>query len=458
MRTLSATLTANQKSLTRPPILKLVLVKTGYTTQTYNIDSSDNRILGLTHVEQEWSQIADVAVNSDATLAALALEGYTGTISYGYNDVTNGDEYSACAPLEVIPQKTDTMLNRAQGTLTTYFSLAGVFNFMSLDEASVEYNPESTNADTVKTILTAIANATMSCFSHCKSYTITFDSEDTLINTYKPADYFSVSYKESRLSAFKRALGWTKCKARIERNTSTGVAEIHVFNPTISGTTYNYEYNDAVTYHNFFEKSVRRRLVLPNRIYVSSHPDQGSYTGLAADADSYAALGRYVDEHHRLRVTSNDQCTAIATAILQTYQVGQERGHGSVPMNCGQEVMDYINITDSVASDTRTGNVGYLLREYTPGRTFSSQLRFGALEMGSIAGITPPMLSTLAQEAGIPAWFIDNIDDMWGELARIADMVKVNAEKIDDFTTSEGELTIAKLRVKERLIIPTWPA
>ena len=81
----------------------------------------------MNHIEQEFSQIAHIAVKSDSTLAALDLKGYTGTISYGYNDPTQGDEFSACAPLEVVAQNTDTKLLRSQIPLITGFSLAGIF-------------------------------------------------------------------------------------------------------------------------------------------------------------------------------------------------------------------------------------------------------------------------------------------------------------------------------------------
>lgn len=379
----------------RPPLLKLAMTKTGQTTQTYDISSTSNRLLGVTHIEQEYSQIANVAVISDATLAALALEGYTATISYGYNDGTQGDEYSAAAPLEVVAQASTTNLTGKQVQLITYFTCAGVFDLISAEKAQAKYSQEDDDTKTVKTLLTNVAEATLAPFTNCKVYTITFDSEDSLIDTYIPADYFYVAVGESRLSAFTKLLKRTKCRARIEAN-----GAIHVFNPTVSGTTYDYEYNDAVTNHNFFEKGVRKRLVLPNYIVVQSHPSHATqYSGFATDADSYAALGRYIrSEPYYIRATSNAQCTSIAEAIIQNKQVESERGHGFAPMNCGQEVIDYINITDSIAADTRTGNIGYILRQYTPGRKFSMEFRFGKL-----AGELPFMSMVDPATGGITA-------------------------------------------------------
>ena len=340
-------------------------------------------------------------VQSDATLAALDLQGWTGTISYGYQDATLSgdvwtltDEYSACAPLEVVAQNTDTVFSTQQTQLVTSFALGGVFNFMQADKASSKYALEWDDTRTVKTLLTAIAEKTLPPFDHCKVYTITFDSEDSLIDTYTPADYFYVSFGEDRLSAFRKLLKTTKCKARIEDD-----GEIHIFNPTISGTTYNYEYNDAVTNHNFFQKGVRERLVIPNKVIVSSaesHTTQ--YTGNAVDTPSYTALGRYITDEKHIRASSNAQCTAIATAMMQHLQVDAERGHGFAPMNCGQEVMDYIKMTDSVAGDNRTGNIGYLQRRYTPGKRFDMEFRFGALAdaMELAIGVTEGELSGAA--------------------------------------------------------------
>ena len=509
-------------------LYKVVFTKSGQTTRAYGCDTT-NRILRMTHPEQEWSQKADILVdNREGNLTALDLTGYTSTISYGYFtgvartawaastvyavgtyvipttanvngyqykcttagtshtaeptwgtaiggtttestgvvwtlDGNDGDEYSACAPLEVISQQGVTDLNN--GDLLTYFSAIGVFDFMGKDEASATYTLESSDVQTVKTLLTAIANATMSCFSHCKNYTITYDSEDSLIDSFKPADSFSVGFKESRLSAFKRALGWTKCRARIE-NTS-GVATIHVFDISantaphyISGTTYNYEYNDAVTNHNFFEKSVRNRLIIPNRVYVKSHQDQGTYTGNATDATSYAALGRYIDEFNQLRVTSNSQCTAIATAIMQGYQLGYERGHGSAPLNCGQEVMDYVKITDSVASDTRTGNIGYLKRDVAPGK-FDFEFRFGDIAVGGLPSFLPSSAADLTMSLSDRVSFLmegyESLADFYSRLLSMTETNAANIKTMWDYLMNGGDdVWFKKLTVTEIMKIPGW--
>lgn len=369
-------------------LVKLVLTQqaSGGGSYTYDNDSTTNRIIVLKQPEKEWSQAATVLIdNRDNNLTALALEGYSGVISWGFNDPTAGDEYSATAPLEVFSQKADTILRQPQSDLLVTLTLKGLFDMWDDDRASVAYEPSSTSTDTVKTILDAIAGATMACFSHCKAHTITYDSgyaTNTKINTYKPADYFQVGFNESRLSAFKRALSYVKNRCVVKND--AGVATIHIVDPTISGSTYSYEYNDSVTEHNFFDKSVRQRLVVPTKEIVSSHPDHAtSYTGSATDTASETALNRSLPNHRYLRVTSNDECTALATAFLQETQMAADKGQGTAPMNCGQEVFDYINITDSVAVDTRAGNISYLERQYAQGK-FEFVFAFGDLILSTM--------------------------------------------------------------------------
>jgi len=433
-------------------LCKVVLtLQSDTTTYTYGVDTT-NRLLDLKHSEDEWGQTAQISVdNRDGNLTGLTLEGCSAVISYGYHTTT--DEYSAAAPLEVIACKTDAM----QGELITTLSLAGVFNMMGEDEASKAYMPDSENRDTVKTILTAIANKTLPCFTHCKSYTITYDSEDSLIDTFKPADYFSVAFTESRLSAFRKALAFCKCKARLQND--LGVATIHIFNPTVSGTTYDYEYNDAMAAanHNFFNKSVRKRLVIPNKVIVSNHPDQGSYTGNATDADSYAALGnRYIVEHHYARPASNAQCTAIAEAMIQSYQIAAEKGHGFAPMNCGQEVMDYVKITDSRAGDTRVGNIGFLERHYSPGN-FAFEFRFGSLFMPGLAGTLPPRGTLPTETEATTREIIATLNQDIGNIYDVVSELIANYNTLLSYLIArEDEAVFKKLTVTEVMKIPGW--
>lgn len=458
MRTLGTPLTNAQRKMGNV-LCKIVLTKYDSTTYTYGLGTTD-RILSLSHTEQEYSQTAQVTVNdSSGTLAALTLEGSSGVISNGYH--TTSDEYSACAPLEVIASKADSL----QGRLVTTLSLAGVFNMMGEDEASATYSVDDANTDTVETILTAIANKTMACFTHCKSYDIVFElqsdsytsdyTDDTQIDTFIPADYFSVGFKESRLSAFQKALAFCKCKARVRAD-----GKIHVFKPVISGSTYDYEYDDAYgDYHNFFDKSVRKRLVLPNKVIVSSHPAHSPvYSGEATETSgvTYTALGdRYITEHHYIRATSSTQCRNLAKARIQNYELAAERGHGIAPMNVGQEVMDYVKITDSRANDTRTGNIGFINRWYShypkqPTR-FGFEFRFGSLSMPGLAGTIPPRQTRITTDGTVTyAELADIVGDIYDNVEEYVEKAILNFAE----WYLETREVMPKLHVTEQLIIP----
>ncbi len=426
------------------------------TTKTYDIDTTTNRILELSHKEQEWSQTAQVTVdNRDGNLTALTLEGYKGVISYGY-----GANYSAAAPLTVIGQKGDSL----QGERVTTFSLAGLFDLWGEQEATQAYSPDEINTDTGKTILDAIASHSMTCFGSYPVHTITYDTgyDDSIINAFTPKDAFSVAKGESRLSAFKKALAYTKCKSRVEND--AGTATIHIFQPTITGETYDYEYNDAaaVTNHNFYDKSVRTRLVLPNKVTVRNHPDHDdSYTGSATDAASYAALGnQYYTKTIYLRTTGNAQCVLIATGVLLKYQLAAEKGHGNVPMNCGQEYCDYVKFTDSWAGDTRIGNVGYINRHYTPGN-FKMELRFGTLEMLGLAGTALPKTITsrhIYEGLGGYDALVDEVARLGAEMVTIDEynvLVASLNSVLDYLLQQQWEAEFSKLSVTLRFQGPT---
>ena len=418
---------------------KIVLTQQGDSTEkTYDIDSTPNRILELSHKEQEWSQTAQITVdNRDGNLTALSLEGYTGPISYGY-----GANYSAAAPLTVIAQKADSL----QRDQVTTFSLAGLFNLWAEQEATEAYTPDEINTDTIKTIMDAIAGATMTCFGSYPAHTITYDSgyDDSIINAFTPNDHFSVAKGESRLSAYQKAIRYTKCKSRVEND--AGVATIHVFQHETS--SYDYEYKDAIdpANHNFFDKSVRSRLVLPNKVVVRNHPDHDdSYTGNATDATSYAALNdQYYPKTVYVRPASNAQCTLIATAILLRYQLAAEKGHGITYMNCGQEVMDYVKITDSYVGDNRDGNIGYIHRWYSayekePTR-FGMEFRFGTLEIIGLAGTVPPKQTKITVPTGPQETYASLVDT-------VASLIDSYNGLVDDYNTLQGDVNFALAKI-----------
>ena len=363
------------KTILAKHFITRVVLTYGATTYTYD----KTKIKQMSHSEQWWSQTANILLDdSDKVLHSRDLEGYKGVISYGLI-TRSGAEYVATAPLWIAGQQRDSYRDRLECTL----SLEGVFDRMAKHKAIATYTPLSTDTYTVKSLLSAIADptnalgVTMACYTGYPTYTITYDSEDDLIDSFKPADSFRVNLNDTRLTKFKELLGYTDCVARVEND-----SEIHIFVPTTTGATYDEEYSLAPGYHNFFNKRFRRRIVSPNYIIFKSYPSSGDgFTGYAKD-DSADLTDMLEKETHYVRATSSAQCTNLATAYLSKLQMADEKGSATIPfMNFAQEVYDYVKVTDARAGDSRVGNMGYITRLYGEAQA-SNNFGFGRVPLG----------------------------------------------------------------------------
>lgn len=72
-------------------------------------------------------------------------------------------------------------------------------------------------------------------FSHCTSYTVTYDSEDSLIDVFEPQDSFIIYQGDDRLSVIDKLLYYTGCERRFEDD-----GEIHVFVPNSTAVLKSY--------------------------------------------------------------------------------------------------------------------------------------------------------------------------------------------------------------------------
>lgn len=336
-------------------------------------------------------------------------------------------------------------LINANGTLSCLFDLYGIPDQLADDHASAALSLESSDTRTVKTLISAVMGATLAAYSHCTAVTVTYDSEDSLIDTFKPADYFRISIGKTRLACLKELLSYTKCVARAEAD-----GAIHIFSPTVSGTTYDYEYNDdfVATSHAFYSKIYRNRLVLPNKITVKSASDHSpAYTGSATDATSFALLPK--EDFNPMRLVSDAQATAIAEAMIQKLQVESEKGNGFAPMNVGEEVHDYVKITDSVENDNRIGNVGYLTRNYGAGQ-FNFGFGFGDIFLSGIAGIIQP--SKTGSTGGIGGTTASQYVT-YADLYEMWDILNGNINQIMDYL-NQG--VVPNWHVTQQMIIPVY--
>ncbi len=446
MRSISSTLESNQKSVgvdgnPQDFIWKIVLTRSGQDTKTY----TKTRILSISHSEEDDSGVATVILdNSDGTLTSLNFERYKCVISYGFNDPTQGDEYSPVAPLFVDKQ---TFLS-AEGVLICRLLMIGIPNQMGLDKAESEYTQESDDGTTATSLITSIVNGTLTTFSNYISYFPTFDSSDPIIGSFTPADYFIVRENDNRLDKVVELLGWTGEKMRAEDD-----GKIHFFDPTISGASFDYEYKLLVAgEHTFFNKELSNRFVQPNKVVVKSRDAHSpQYSGSATSATSFALDSKI--ETIKLRLPSNALAASIAAARIESYELNAETGAVEVPMNVGQEVWDYIKVTDSRQGDTRTGNVRFITRTVSiPGRggspTFRMFIGFGTLtehtpfaSVESVAGISRERGGTR------------ELDDV---IRTFNERILLNTLAISQLRTELflGGVRIPRLHVTEELIIP----
>ncbi|KKK57506.1 hypothetical protein LCGC14_3053790, partial [marine sediment metagenome] len=234
----------------------------------------------------------------------------------------------------------------------------------------------------VKGHLQALAGATMQGFTHTQSFTITFDApEETILDSITPGDSFRVGFRETRLSVFKKLMAYVKSVPLVKAD-----EEIHIFNPTVSGAVFDYEYFlDVVDEHTYFTEGFRRRLVVPNLLKISSHPDSG--TAVAGSADfsglSTASDNSLLDirDFDRVRIASNQEGKDIADARIQKLEQAADKGYLISTINVGQEMYDYIKITDRRLSLNRQGNVGQIIERYKPGAPNPWQMQ---LSLGTI--------------------------------------------------------------------------
>ena len=512
MRTLSATLLSAQKDAgvtgaSQEAIWKIVLSRSGQTTRGYD----RTRVLQIRWTGVDDSQIAEVLLqNADDALIGIDFEYYQAILYRGYNtgisrsawvastvysvgdvvipttangyqyrcttagtshtseptfptdlgvtvtetggvvwemDGDTGDEYSPEAPMKV----------DAQEFLSSEFQkvcrllLIGIPNQMKQDKAESRYTQEDDDTNTLKTLITAIAQKTLQPYTNYESFTVTYDSEDSIIDSFKPKDYFTVQENENRNAKITELLNYTGCKRRAEDD-----GNIHVFVPVTTGTVYDYEYRlDVDTYHTFLEKALRNRFVNPNKEVVSSSEDHTPpYGGSATSATSYALAPKTHTIYRRL--TSNAEGASIAAAIIERNELDAERGSALVPMNCGQEIFDYIKVTDGRSGDSRVANVQYIQwncksPEIDGRGAFNMRIRFGRVNTQSLG------LPSLTED-GRPDWgdFISKYNALIDLYYENQENIFVNLGYINNITDILLQGVVSKWHITQQAIAPVW--
>lgn len=230
--------------------------------------------------------------------------------------------------------------------------------------------------DTLKDIVIGLLSGTNYGYSLYGAISISWESEDSIIDSFVIKDYFKLREGSSRLAKVNEALGYTTMVKLVKDD---GIIYFKV--PTISGAVFDSEYVISGG-HTFFAKSYSTALVVPNFIQVKDPDETFELIKVAQNAVGVANLLKVVI--YVLPVTTGAESQAIADAMLQRAELAAQRGDIEVPMNAYQKVWDYVQITDArEGGSIRTGNVQYIRRtwDWRTGR-FRMVIRFGNSTVG----------------------------------------------------------------------------
>ncbi len=195
-------------------------------------------------------------------------------------------------------------------------TLADKPNLLHEEKAVDKYIPATDDTKTVKTLIRQILGDTgvspLASYMFYPGHDVVFDSEDSLIDTFIPKESFRIAIEDRRWGKLGELLNYTGCVKRFEDD-----GDLHILVPTISGSSYDYEYELlAAGEHTFFNKTLRKRLIMPNYITVRSYfTDSSFYVGTAFDTTSFIEIG-YKFETKELRLVSDAQAEARGDALL----------------------------------------------------------------------------------------------------------------------------------------------
>ncbi len=219
---------------------------------------------------------------------------------------------------------------------------------------------------------------------------------------------------------------------------------------------YDYDYDDDAAGHNFFRKGIRHRLVTPNKITVENptgYVDTFSgdvYEGSATHEPSFGQLP--IERSLYLTITgdatdsASDKAADLALAMIDRAARDAETGNGFSMLNIGQEVHDYILITDSWESDAVRGRIRSITRYAGPGM-FKMTFGFGSRLAKSPMGVPPD--STLLIPEPIPSWANEMLD-----LIKAVDQARVDSINNLIAIINQMQISVPDWHVKRIMSIP----
>jgi hypothetical protein len=347
----------------------------------------------------------DLTVYNSKVLANAS----TLTTSYVKYTVTFTTPVEITAPCYIYPEYTD-------GDISNYISVKSsatdvyANSWSALLPAAGAWT-ENTTTDCVFSYTYSYAG--ISVFEDCQEYTATYDSDDSLIDTFMPVDAFKISEGESRLNVVNRLLDYTACYKRSEDD-----GEIHFFTKPTSGNEYTSNKGD------FYNHANRKALVVPNKIIVKSYNDSDGYSGSSTSAASFAKKP-IIGSPVRAAVISDAQASSMAAAIISRLEVNSQVGSALVPMDNFEQIWNYVTVVNNWNGSTTTGNIAFISRR-SIGGVFQQYFSFGRQAKRGIAGLKPKRDTRTQQE------ILDDTTLTWGKVKNIFSIIDENTDDIYD--------------------------
>jgi hypothetical protein len=119
-----------------------------------------------------------------------------------------------------------------------------------------------------------------------------------------------------------------------------------------------------------------------NRSYIIGRDQYGNPVyGTAVDSTEAALVGERLDFQQELAIPTDSQAASMASAILSKMRLTGKRGVILIPPNCGQELFDVVQISDSGANQQAVSfRVVGIRFEYNPKQArFEHRLILGAV-------------------------------------------------------------------------------
>lgn len=451
MRTLHADLTSAQQEASRNPFVRVRFDIPGEADEIFDTGDSPNRIRGVHDWEEPFGGGATVRIsNYDQHFKSINLRGRAVDIGWGFICAGDEERYSKTRRVWVLTQRDISMegelvtelyciddwyrmaamhLINAGVVLTgeivngsdfelgetitgsnsgatgklglvgeNYIVVVGVSGTFEEDEdadgasascdvltavtsqsaaAGMIYNENVTILNIMKAITSGIID----------DVTLEEDDPDDTIATYKPFINASLGTRVRYL--VRQLLMMSKCGGRLENDD-----ELHLYYLN-TGDSAVYTFDSD---HAFYVEVRERAVILPNKvIFTDNMPDVtgevGTYFGVAQDDDSVDTIGEFTTIEVNQSIGSDAEAENLAKAWIAHRVAENNQGRVVAPMECGLELYDMIEVSDTRADVTVTARIGRIDRIFEPGTStkgsakYQVEFRLGGLLSEAGAGM-----------------------------------------------------------------------